>query len=692
MPNLYYMDLETYSECPISYGSHAYAAHPSTELLLWAYAKNDEPVKLWDCTCSAMPEDLRPALEEIRSGQAQHVWHNGFNFDTVVLERLGYPLPLENCIDTMVLAYQCGMPGSLDQLCQIFKLGADKAKIRDGSRLISRFCAPRRDAKTGLKRRFTAFDRPDDWEKFKAYCVRDVDAMRTIYKKLPKFNRTDKEKALQLLDAKVNRRGMFIDTLLAEKAIALAKENKARIDSETLAATNGAVDSVTKTAVLKDYLERTFGMKPETLAKGDVEKLLEDPTVPAPMKELLTKRLSGAKTSVAKYQRALNAQVNGRLKGCLQFRGASRTGRYSGRIFQPQNLPRPSMSNEEIEAGIEAIKVGSVGLFYDDYSALLSDAMRGLIIAPEGKKLCVADYSNVEGRVLAWLAGEQWKLQAFNAFDEGHGHDLYKVTYGKTFGVKPDDVTKKQRQIGKVEELALGYGGGAGAFAQFARLYGIDLDVMSKEVKEASDPVVWSKSEDMYDWAKEQKLTAGLSRSQWIASNTVKQSWRDANPSIVKFWALCERAVRSAINNPGTKYYIRPDLYALKQARYLVLRLPSGRFLSYPLASAPDDGNITYYGVNQYSRKFEKIRTYGPKICENVTQSVACDLLLEAGLRLEAAGYEIVLSVHDEYICEICDDKTRNHHHMEKIMSELPVWAEGLPLAAAGFESYRYRK
>lgn len=215
---------------------------------------------------------------------------------------------------------------------------------------------------------------------------------------------------------------------------------------------------------------------------------------------------------------------------------------------------------------------------------------------------------------------------------------------------------------------------------------------MSKEVKEASDPVVWSKSEDMYDWAKEQKLTAGLSRSQWIASNTVKQSWRDANPSIVKFWALCERAVRSAINNPGTKYYIRPDLYALKQAQYLVLRLPSGRFLSYPLASAPDDGNITYYGVNQYSRKFEKIRTYGPKICENVTQSVACDLLLEAGLRLEAAGYEIVLSVHDEYICETCDDKTRNHHHMEKIMSELPVWAEGLPLAAAGFESYRYRK
>lgn len=990
----FWMDLETYSECPISHGSHAYAAHPSTRILLWAYAEDDGPVKVWDCDENpVMPSDLAKAIAEIQSMKARHVWHNGINFDTVVLAHQGYRLPLHHCDDVMVMAYQAALPGSLEQLGQVFRLEEDKAKIKDGRRLILWFCSPKLD-KHGCKYRVLGTDRPEDWKKFKEYCARDVEAMRQIYKRIPKFNCTEAEKTFQLFDAEVNNRGMAVDLDLARSAIALAKENKDRIDAETRRLTGGEVETATQTAALKDFISKRFKMDLDSLTKGEIEKLANDSTLPEQLRALLTCRLRGAKTSVAKYQRVVDGTTDGRLRGCLQFRGASRTGRFcltgdhevltptgwvrldewkggriavwnkeseaisfqdsealefdyaglmyrydsvrcaqistpdhrmpymtksdrwevdtvenlakrpslripytglrkapatnehdllrvlimtqadgrytedgqvvfsfkkerkvqrckqllrrvgipftfdkwdtgvvrigirsrdvplwlrlfrgkeygywllnessdiifdelpewdgnrcgpnsiqyctkvkrnadliqalavlsgrtatmlvkkpekehwsdcyvvniwstpgkahtllrpttldfdgkvycastptgffvvrregrvwitgnSGRVFQPQNLPRPSLSNEEIEAAIEAMKAGCLDLFYDDYSGVLSDALRGLIVAPKGSKLCVADYSNVEGRVLAWLAGETWKLQAFRDFDEGHGHDLYKVTYGRTFGVAPEDVTKKQRQVGKVEELALGYGGGAGAFAQFALLYGIDLDNMSREVKKAADPRIWMDSVGMWGWAKTKGMTAGLSEEQWIACNTVKQAWRNANPHIVKFWDSCETAVRGAIENPGEKFYIRKDMYALRRGSWLVIRLPSGRFLSYPSPDISEDGVITYYGVNQYTRKWGKLKTFNGKICENVTQATACDLLLEAGLRLEKAGFKVVLSVHDEYIAEVPDDGKHNYKEMEKIMSELPAWAEGLPLVAAGFESYRYRK
>lgn len=688
----YWMDLETYSECPISHGSHAYAAHPSTRILLWAYAEDDGPVKVWDCDENpVMPSDLAKAIAEIQSMKARHVWHNGINFDTVVLAHQGYRLPLHYCDDVMVMAYQAALPGSLEQLGQVFRLEEDKAKIKDGRRLINWFCSPKLD-KHGCKFRVLGTDRPEDWKKFKEYCARDVEAMRQIHKLIPKFNCTEAEKTFQLFDAEVNNRGMAVDLDLARSAIALAKENKDRIDAETKRLTEGAVETATQTAALKDYISKRFKMDLDSLTKGEIEKLANDSTLPEQLRQLLTCRLRGAKTSVAKYQRVVDGTTDGRLRGCLQFRGAARTGRFSGRTFQPQNLPRPSLSNEEIEAAIEAMKAGCLDLFYDDYSGVLSDALRGLIVAPKGSKLCVADYSNVEGRVLAWLAGEPWKLQAFRDFDEGHGHDLYKVTYGRTFGIAPEDVTKKQRQVGKVEELALGYGGGAGAFAQFALLYGIDLDSMSREVKKAADPRIWMDSVGMWEWAVTKGMTAGLSEEQWAACNTVKQAWRNANPHIVKFWDSCETAVRGAIENPGEKFYIRKDMYALRRGSWLVIRLPSGRFLSYPSPDSPEDDNITYYGVNQYTRKWEKLRTYGPKLTENIVQATACDLLLEAGTRLEKAGFKVVLSVHDEYIAEVLDDGKHDYKEMERIMSELPAWAEGLPLVAAGFESYRYRK
>ena len=688
----WFMDLETYSEIPISHGTHAYASDPKARILLWAYALNDGPVKVWDTDKEPnMPDDLRAAIHDIQSFGARHVWCNGMMFDLVFLRYQGIELPTVKCDDLRVIAYQHALPGKLAALCEIFKLPVDRAKDKDGNRLIKKFCEPK--FKNGVRDwRMTREDDPEDWDHFIEYCRLDVISMREVYKKLPGFNQTVDEKLFQELDATINNRGMYVDTDLVNAAIALADKSKEKQDKDIQEATNGSVGSTTQRKAMVQHIADEYGIELKTLKAAAIERYLNDPDIPEPVKYLLRERLRGAKTSKAKYKVVADCQVNGRLKGCLQFRGASRTGRVSGSKFQPQNLPRPSRGVKEIEAAIEAMKNDTLDLLYDKPDTFLSECLRGLIIAPPGKKLCVADYSNVEGRVLAWLANEEWKLKAFRDFDAGHGHDLYKLTYGKTFGVDPDKVTKPQRQIGKVEELALGYGGGAGAFAQFANNFGIDFTDMSDLVEHTSDPELWSKSLDMYDWAVEKKITAGLPKKVWVACNTVKQAWRNANPAITEFWNKCETAARSAIAVPKKRYGITHGMYAYRHANWLLIMLPSGRYLVYPAPRAPEDDNMSYMGMNQKSRKFERLRTYGPKITENIVQAVSCDLLFSAGLILEKAGYEIVLSVHDEYVAEINDDGTRNYQQMEKLMATLPEWAEGLPLVAAGFETYRYRK
>ncbi len=623
-----FADLETFSPLNLpQVGSFRYAE--DCEILLWGYAIDNEPARVWDRTnpqTKEMPEALAKALKEVQAGERKIVWHNGMMFDTVVLAAHGYHIPLEMIVDTMVIAYQHGLPGALGDLCDVLSMPTDKAKDKDGKRLVQLFCKPQPECYK--VRRHDRYTKPEDWIKFVNYCRLDVEAERELFKALPKWNCTEWEHRLQVLDAEINRRGMQIDADLAEAAVELSERNKKLLAEETQRQTNGEVGAATQRDALIDYMAREYGWKIDTMTKAELEKRVDDPSVPEPVRELLKLRLMSTKTSIQKFK-ALLRRVNkdGRMRGGLQFRGASRTGRWSGRGFQGQNLARPTVSQKEIDFATKVLKQrdGTFECFYDDPSVILPNLLRGEIIAPAGKKLIVADYSNVEGRVLAWLAGEEWKLQAFRDFDAGHGHDLYKLAYAKAFGVKPEDVTKPQRQIGKVLELALGYGGGAPAFARFAKAYGIDLSDMAEYVKSTAQRAVWLEAVDGYPYFVEKNRTGGLEREAFIACDVLKRLWRKTNPKIVQFWANVGQAVQKAI---VSRESVRVGYVAFTRTEsFLVIRLPSGRLLCYPSPKTnPGVGkdSFTYMGVNQFSRKWEKIESYGAKACIAAGTPVLC--------------------------------------------------------------------
>lgn len=611
---LIYADTETFSSQDLSrVGAARYAE--DAQIILWSYAENDEPAKVWDRVSNPqMPADLKRMWERLFADpDARVVMHNGMNFDRQVFASNGFgEIPAEKIIDTMVLAYEHALPGSLEQLCEAFRLDADHAKDKDGKRLIQIFCKPL--PKNYKLTRATPQTHPAEWERFKNYARLDIESMRAIYKKLPKWNATAQERRLQALDAVINSRGMCIDLELAKGAVETAARHRTHLAARTQKLTGGAVSAATQRDALLEYLRTEWGLDLASATRAEVEKRIAEPGISEPVKELLRIRIASTKISVQKFQSVLNAACeDGRLRGCLQFRGASRTGRFSGRIFQPQNLARPTMRNDEIEFAIEATKGGLLDTFYEDPMPVLSNLLRGLIIAPKGEKLVVADYSNVEGRVLAWLAGEEWKLKAFRDFDAGAGHDLYKLTYARAFNVKPETVTKAQRQMGKVLELGMGYGGGAGAFRTFALAYGIDLHDMADAVKSSISPAIWAEACEWYPKALLGGFTEGMDKEVFLACDSVKRAWRKANAQIVQFWYDMDAGIRQALIEGGpvrVGRYITVD----KKGNYLRVRLPSGRYLVYPSPRIDDDG-ISYFGVAQISRKWARIRSWGGKYC-----------------------------------------------------------------------------
>lgn len=715
-----YADLETYSEVPIKNGIHAYAE--KAEVLLFLYAVDEAEPKCWDLTTGApMPADLAAALAD-----PAHVvvFHNGGMFDRIVLRHaLDIDLPIERIHDTMVQALAHSLPGSLDMLGEVMNL--DRRKDKAGKDLIRLFCQPR--PKNMKLRRATRETHPTEWDQFISYGLDDIPPMRELYKKLPRWNYQGEELKLWHLDQKINNRGVCVDLDLARAAIRASSRAQKQLAERTHDMTGGEVQAATQRDKLLKHILESYGVELPDMQISTLERRIDDPNLPFEVRELLAVRLQASKTSASKYSRLLDGtSSDGRLRGLLQFCGASRTGRWAGRLFQPQNLPRPAIGNlqddelqAEIDLGIEAMKADCEDLIFTNVMEVCSSAIRGCIVAAPGKKLCVADLSNIEGRALAWLAGEKWKLKAFYAYDAGEGHDLYKLAYAKSFGVKPEEVSKSQRQIGKVQELALGYQGGVGAFLTFAAAYNIDLEAMAAQaidnipaetVQEARDFMEWLYGQDTRtnpNYFVERgaskagaaaeaeiyrsKARHGLSEQAFIVCDSFKRLWREAHPAISSWWKELETAIKSALDNPGQPFHSR-KVKAIKTGAWLRIVLPSGRSLCYPSARIEDDGRISYRGINQYSRKWERIHSYGGKFAENVTQAFARDVLAHNMPAIDAAGYEIVLSVHDELLTETHDTDDYSAEGLVALMSTVPPWAEGLPLAADGFEAHRYHK
>lgn len=371
-------------------------------------------------------------------------------------------------------------------------------------------------------------------------------------------------------------------------------------------------------------------------------------------------------------------------------------------MFQPQNLPRPNADAEDIERYIEYFKddiadavLPVIPPSKDDIKlpslmGAASDAIRGLIIAPKGKQLYVADLSNIEGRVQAWLANETWKIQAFEDFDAGRGPDLYKMSYAKSFGIDPSEVTKEQRQKGKVQELAMAYAGGVGAYVTFALAYGFDLAKMAADAYPGLPPELIAEAIEFLEWMKKQRRsTHGLSEQVFITCDVFKRAWRLGHAATSAYWHELNSAAISAIYRPGVEIECGKVRFVRNKA-WLRCILPSGRSLCYPRPEV-DGKTISYEGQNQYTRKWQRLTTYGGKLFENICQAVACDVMRHAMVLMEERDYKITLTVHDEVIAE---GDARNHSidEFQALLSTPAPWAHGLPLAAAGYTDTRYHK
>lgn len=736
--NLLFLDTETFSPVDLKKcGAYAYSEHPETEIMICSYAFDDDNVQVWDATDgSKMPGDLRRGLRRCARGKTKLVMQNGLLFDRLLMKECwGIDIPAGNIIDTMICAFRHALPGSLEALCEVLQIDEADAKDKRGKALIQRFCKP--TPKNYKIRRYTAETHPQEWKEFISYAKSDISAMREVYYALPDWGNTEFENTMLAVDIAINDRGFHVDTALANSAIAAVKKHKIELQAEA-AEVYGA--GLTGAAFLPTLRDLAPAHDVPNAQKSTLNDLLADEDLLDEARTLIEMRLGASSTASTKYNPLLlGLSADGRRRGCLQYGGAKRTLRWAGRGFQPQNLARGYFAGEELERGINMLLKGRAHWTYD-ISKLTASTVRGCITPIEGNKLIVADYSNVEGRGLAWASGEEAALDTFRA-----GLDIYCVTAGKMFGLEPDYIKanrKDLRQIGKACELGLGYGGGVAAFLTFAKNLGLDLYAMAETMKGTFPDHIWSAAIRGYEYAriqeknkkgfkgqKAERPSYDLPKNVWLTCDSIKRMWRESHPKTCQFWKDLEESTMSAIHNPGKSYWagaaVRADgKRAIKITRtktrdgdpgwWLKVELPSGRVLSYPgigvsvekQVEGPDDWGLSeavhhkvtyrerirYMGENQTTRQWTKLYTYGGKLAENITQALCRDLLAVALVEVDAAGWPIVLHVHDEIVTEVPNTPEYTVDKLSALMCKLPSWAEGFPLAAEGDELMRYAK
>lgn len=642
-------DIETFSDVDlIRCGVYKYADSPNFEMLLFAYAVDDGDVHIIDIAGGEeLPEKI---IQAIKSDTVVKTAYNA-QFERVCLSRYlklpdGEYLNPQSWYCTAVQAAELALPLSLADVGSV--LGLERQKMTEGKELIKYFCVPCKPTKSnGNCTRNRPCHDINKWETFKKYCMRDVDVERQIADKLKMYPISDEEHRLYVLDQIINDRGVLVDSELAEQAVKLNSIQTAVAVEQAYMITG--LENPNSVTQLKQWLKEK-GVEIESLSKKSVKSLADE--TDGDVSEMLKLRLLMAKTSVKKYEAVIRSVCSdNRVHGMMRFCGANRTGRWSGNILQPQNLPQNHLPDLTLARDI--VKDGDfemLDMMFGNVPNVLSELIRTVLIPKPNHRFIVADFSAIEARVLAWIAGEQWRIDTFK-----NGGDIYCASASKMFKVPVEKhgVNGELRQKGKISELACGYGGSVGALKNMGA---VEMGVQENELQ-------------------------GLIND-----------WRNANPHIVRFWYEVGNAAMKAIKEKTT-VPLGKLVFAYERGILFIL-LPSGRRLSYikPRIGTNRFGgdSITYMGINS-AKKWDRLETFGGKLTENIVQGTARDLLANALINAANAGYDTVFHVHDEIICEV-PNGYGSVDELCKLMCIKPEWADGLPLNADGFECEYYKK
>jgi DNA polymerase len=625
-----HIDLETYSQVDLkAAGAFRYVEDESFKILLTSAAIDNEPVKLYEY------EDWRVLIPQLLDPTITKVAHNA-SFEMTCLSKY-IPILPEQWECTAIMCRQAGLPASLEQAAEV--AGLTDQKDKRGKALIRLFSMPNKQGVRTLPE-----DRPADWEDYKSYNKQDVEVERELYAKLKRFGMNEKE--LFVLDYNMNKRGVQIDTDLAAKAVRFADVFSAEARAELVRLTG--MDRPTDPAIRNKYNIPSLGKRELAEVRRNFPELAE----------VLDVRSRLSLTSLKKYEAMLACVgTDGRARGLTQYYGAGRTGRWSGRLIQLQNLPRPELKDAQIETARSLLRFGDDRLFSllygDDSLNCLSNLVRSAIVPAPGHSFVVADFSAIEARVLAWISGEQWRLDVFN----GDGR-IYETSAERMFNLPAGSVGKDNpmRQRGKVAELALGYGGGAGALVAMGALnYGVPENELPELVK----------------------------------------LWRAASPKVTAFWKTMDTLMRICVEDRALNYR-HPHVYVTKEKGPMQIVLPNGRRLTYQGAHWEQTrmgGEIFFEGINQVTNQWGRQDLYGAKATENVVQAIARDCLAEVITWAEQEGLRPVFHVHDELVCEVPTE--RQDGALSRLLDRMkvsPEWAPGLPLKGDGFVCEYYRK
>lgn len=695
-----WLDRETWSESDLKeVGTYVYAE--KAEDLMVSYALDDGEVRVWDRTAEELHDELYYAMQD-----ADEVYAHNAAFDKAIHNgpaQAALPrIALERWRCTMAMAMSHALPGGLDNLCQVLRVPSDMSKVKEGKKLVQLFTRPQ--PANRKVQRATRLTHPAEWAQFKNYAAMDVVAMRECARRTPRWNWDASAIAEWHLDQRINERGFQVDRELTKAGARAAVVEKERIGVRFRELTGGAVERPSQRAQFMALLNDRYTLGIDNTQGDTFNQLMKNPLLDADCVELMKLSIASNKTSTAKYA-ALDPAIckDGRFRGGLQFAGASRTRRWAGRMFQPQNLPSRGLpKSAAIESYIDHLKGGTYDLWFENLMLYGAAALRGIVIVPPKHKMAVADLSNIEGRVLAWVAGEHWKLQAFREYDAGTGPDLYCITAVSIIGGDPWKVAKVNRNVfGKVPDLASGYMGGVAGYQTFAHAYGVRMQDYWETIQAQIAPQFVDQARaNLEKWGRPQLESLEINELEWIASETCKLAWRARHPATVKFWYALQDAAKQAIRNWGQMFavghYIKVRGVTYMGQRWLVVRLPSGRMLTYFAPHLKDDGSIAYFGEaaeeGKTTRQWIEVFTHGGKMTGNVCQTIARDVLAPAIQVAEDRGYLPILSVHDEVLTEVPDTNEFSADGLVAILSQNSDWNEGLPLAAAGFECMRYRK